>query len=137
MRYFDNYSEDNVVSKILYIYFAFSHGVFGLFLVVEDLSRFNSKVINAMDSVMPISIWGVMLILSALSFMLVAIQEGKIKGMSMIFAGFVGAMIYGLLAMASMELSVNQTNTLNYIFISSVDLLIATLGGITLWKLRT
>jgi len=137
MRYFNNYSEDNVVAKILYIYFAFAHGAFGFFLVTEDLSRFNSKVIDAMGNIIPISIWGLILIAAGLGFLLAAIQENNIKSISMIVAGLIGAVIYGLMTMASIELSVNQTNTVNYVFISSVDLLIAMLGGVTLWKRRT
>lgn len=137
MRYFDNYSEDNVISKLLYIYFAFAHGSVGVFLVLEDLERFNSKVLRAMGSVIPMGIWGLILLIAALGFILMAIQEGKSKNISMVVAGIVGAFVFGLMAMASLELSVNQTNTTNYIFISSVDLLIATLGGITLWRRRT
>lgn len=137
MRYFDNYDEDNVVSKILYIYFAFAHGSLGLFLIMSDLARFNSKVLSAMGEVMPMRAWGLIFLLAAIAFVLIAIQEGSSKSISMVVAGFVGSVTFGLMAMASLELSVNQTNTMNYIFISSVDLLIATLGGVTLWKRRT
>lgn len=137
MRYFDNYDQDNVVSKLLYIYFAFAHGSIGLFLVVSDLERFNSKVLKAMGYVVPMSVWGLLFLVTAITFILIALQEGKAKHISMIVAGLMGAMVFGLMAMASLELSVNQTNTMNYIFISSVDLIIATLGGVTLWKSKT
>lgn len=134
LKFIRNYDEDDVIAKILFLYFAFMHGVMGYFIISNDLTNYKSKVFNSMGAIIPMSIWGYVLILSAIFFVLVALQEAKPKYMFMILAGLAGCLVFSLLTMASLELSKNQTNTINYAVVGSIDLLIAIIGGIAIWR---
>lgn len=133
---FKNYDEDDIMSKILFLYFSFMHGAIGVFLVFNDLSQYKSKVFDSMSHYVPMSFWGIMFLISAVSFIIVTIQEGRPKYIFMIVAGLFGSIIFGLLAMASLELSPQQTNTVNYAIVSSIDLIIFIVGGVALWIRR-
>jgi hypothetical protein len=133
---FKNYDEDDIISKILFLYFSFIHGAIGIFLVFNDLSEYKSKVFDAMSYYVPMSFWGIMFLISSFSFIIVAIQEGRPKYIFMTMAGLFGSITFGLLAMASLELSPQQTNTVNYAIISSIDLIIFIVGGAALWIRR-
>lgn len=132
-----NYDEDDLMSKILFLYFSFVHGAIGIFFMFEDTSKYNSKVLKAMDSMLPMKIWGVIMLVSTLCFVLSVLQEGKPKYAYMIIAGVSGSAVFGLLMMANLELASQQTNTINYAIVSSIDTIIALVGGVALWRLRT
>lgn len=137
MERFKSYGVDDLVSKTFFLYFAFIHGALGFFLVTNDLSIYNSKVLSQMGHILPMPLWGFILLLSSSCFILSALQEGTPKFISMLISGLLGNVVFGLLAMASLELSQNQTNTVNYLVISSLDLLVAIMGGVILWIRRT
>lgn len=132
-----NYSEDDLMSKILFLYFAFIHGAIGVFFLFEDVSKFKSKVIDGMISILPMQAWGIIMLLAAICFVLSLLQEGKPKHIYMVIAGVTGSAVFGLLMMANLELVASSSNTANYAIVSSIDIIIALVGGVALWKLRT
>jgi len=136
LDFFKNYEEDDLITKIFFLYFAFMHGALGFFLATNDLSIYKSKALDQMGNIVPMSVWGYILILASFCFVLSALQEGKPKYAYMIVSGLLGSVVFGLLAMASLELSENQTNTVNYLIVSSLDLLIAIMGGVAIWIRR-
>lgn len=134
MRRIKRYDEDDFLAMMLFLYFAFVHGVVGMFLTFKDISKYKSKVFDAMTSLMPMNLWGIMFCVVAILFILTALQEGKSKNLMMLVGGVMGSLLFGLTAMANTELASNPTNTLNYAIISSFDLIFAFVGGVALWK---
>lgn len=136
MKISKNYNEDDLLSKVLLLYFAFQHGSIGLFLVLESVVtlREKSKTLDAMAWILPMDIWGIILLVSAGAFLFSVLQAGKAEYWLMIIAGISGGVTFGFLSMASMELSVNQTNTVNYMIIASIDMIVAIVGGVALWR---
>lgn len=137
MKFLVNYSEDDVLAKVLLVYFAFQHSAIGLFLLFGDMSQIKSKTLNEMATILPMDAWGLILIFAACNFILAAVQVSKLSFLAMIVAGITGAVVFSLLSMASLELSTNQTNTINYMIVASIDILIAIVGGVALWLRRT
>lgn len=137
MKLLRNYNEDDVLSKILLIYFAFQHGAIGVFFTFSTLTALQSKALAEMTRFLPMDVWGVILIMSALCFLFSALQETKSQYWLMIIAGITGMIVFSTLSMAVMQLSINQTNTINYLIISGIDIIIAILGGVALWIRRT
>lgn len=137
MRFLHNYNEDDVLSKVLLLYFAFQHGAVGIFFVFGDVTTLGSNAFKGMANLLPMDAWGILLLVSAIAFIITVLQERKLEYWFMLLAGITGMVTFSLLAMANMELSVNQTNTINYIIIASIDMIVAILGGIALWLRRT
>ena len=130
---FKNYNEDDVMSKILLLYFAFQHGAVGVFFIFGDKQILQMKAFKGMSRLLPMDAWGILLLVSALCFTLSILQENSLQHYFMVAAGTSGMITFSLLAMASIELSTNQTTSLNYIIIASIDILIAILGGVAIW----
>lgn len=137
MRFIRNYNEDDVLSKTLLLYFAFQHGAIGVFFVFTKMTYLQSSALKGMANIMPMDAWGILLLISAVAFVVTVLQEHKLEYWFMLLAGITGMVTFALLSMASIELSVNQTNTINYIIIASIDLIVAILGGVGLWLRRT
>lgn len=136
-RIIRNYNEDDAMSKILLLYFAFQHAAIGIFFMfsTEQLLAYNS--FKGMNELLPMDAWGIILLMSAVCFLLSTLFENKVQYYFMMVAGATGMVTFGLLAMASIELSTNQTNTINYIIIASIDIIIAIIGGIAVWLRKT
>ena len=137
MKLWINYDEDDLIAKVFMLYFAFQHGAIGVVLLTQDLSSYNSKTVLGMSEMLPMSSWGLILIFSAANFINATIQVSKLAYLAMVIAGVSGVIVFGLLSMASLELSINQTNTVNYMIISSIDVVLAIIGGVALWLRRT
>lgn len=137
MKLLRNYDENDVLSKVLFLYFAFQHGSVGAFFISHDDPQNYSPYFKGMIDIMPMGAWGMLLIVSTASFIFAALQEGRPESMFMLLAGVSGMVTFALLAMASIELSENQTNTVNYIIIASIDFIVAVLGGVALWRRKT
>jgi hypothetical protein len=136
MRIFSNYNEDNVLSKMLMLYFAFQHGAVGFFFITFDMNNIYSEAFSGMSNILPMYIWGIIMLISCISFVMSVLQENKLEYWLMLLAGITGMVTFSMLAMANIEFSVNQTNTINYIIIASIDVIIAILGGVALWLRR-
>lgn len=130
---FKNYDEDDILSKLLLLYFAFQHGAVGLVFIFQSSYIVKMEAFRGMSKLLPMDAWGIILVISAVCFVLSIIQEHFVKYYFMIIAGSTGMVAFSLLSMANLELAVNQTNSLNYIIIASIDVLIAILGGVAIW----
>lgn len=137
MRILRNYNEDDILSKTLLLYFAFQHGAVGIFFMFAKIDSKMSNALKGMDELLPMDAWGIILLVSSVAFVVTVLQEHKLEYWFMLLAGTTGMVTFALLSMASIELSVNQTNTINYIIIASIDLIVAILGGVGLWLRRT
>lgn len=131
------YDEDNLLSMVLFLYFSFLHGALGIYLITLDISQYNYKIFNIMTSLMSMDLWGMLFCTASVFFIITALQENKPKYISMVAGGVIGSLLFGLTAIANTELPSNLANTLNYAIISSLDLVFAFVGGMTLWKQRT
>lgn len=115
---------------------AFLHGGIGLFLVFGIGGVNDAPSYEGLSRILPMDAWGILLLISATAFLATVIQEDKLEYWSMILAGTIGVVTFGLLAMASLELAVNQANTINHIVVASIDMIVAILGGVALWLRR-
>jgi hypothetical protein len=136
MGMFKNYNEDDIMSKVLLLYFGFQHGAIGAFFIFSDELITQMKAFQGMSNILPMDVWGIVLMVSAVAFIATTLQENKSQYWFMILAGLTGMVTFSLLAMANIELSSSQTNTINYIIIASIDIIIAILGGVALWLRR-
>lgn len=137
MKLLQNYNEDDLLSKILLLYFAFQHGAVGFFFLFSNPTNMQSEYLDGLREIFPMDVWGIVLIVSSLSFVFTILQENKLEYWFMMLAGSTGGLTFSLLAMASLELSIYQTNTINYIIIASIDIIIAIVGGVAVWLRRT
>lgn len=136
MKLLRNYGEDDVLATILLLYFAFQHGAVGIVLLLMDDEILAIPAFEGMARILPINIWGVIMLISAVLFVLSAIQENKSKYWFMMLSGLAGTIPFSLLAMANIEMAVGHTNTVNYIIIASIDAIVAIIGGVALWLRR-
>ena len=136
MRFVRNYDENDVLAKVLFLYFAFQHGVIGVSFIRYNDNDMYSTYFKGLIDIMPLTMWGLVLMLSTVSFIIAAVQENKMEYIFMFIAGLSGVITFALLAMASIELSMEQTDTVNYVIIASIDLIVAILGGVALWLRR-
>lgn len=126
------------MSAILFLYFSFIHGAIGVFLTFDNPLQYGSKIFIGMNNLLPMRVWGILLLISSIMFILASFQEGRKQYTCMVISGFIGAIVFILMTMASLELVAGeQTNTVNYAIISSIDLVIAMVGGISLWIQKT
>jgi uncharacterized membrane protein HdeD (DUF308 family) len=87
-----------------------------------------------MSSLISLNYWGIIFVIVGALYFFAAFHETKCKYRLMLFAGTLGAIIFGLYAMASVEVSGNLMIAARYAIVASFNAIIAAIGGVALWK---
>lgn len=134
MKPMKNYCEDDFMSRLMFVYLAFIHASVGYLFIFGDVSEVNHNAFSAMSELLSNQTWGLILLAAAVSYLTVAIQENKTKHLGMLLGGFLGAIVFGFLTMAMIELDTPQFNTARYGVLASLNLIISVVGGLSLWR---
>lgn len=130
-----NYDEDYLMAKMLLLFNACFISVTGLYIIfTEDIQR-DSTTYTAMSTLTPLKIWGIIFLIVGILYFFAAFHEGKSKYVLYIIAGTVGAVIFSLYAMASIEMTDNVMIGARYGIVGIFSLFIAVIGGYKLWNL--
>jgi hypothetical protein len=131
-----NLDENDILAKMFLLFMALYITVTGLYIVLTDDVKRESTTYTAMSTVASLNTWGIIFLIVGFLYFFMAFHEGKVKYLLMIVAGSTGAVIFGLYAMASIEMTAVIVVGARYAIISSFSLIIAVLGGISLWTLK-
>lgn len=131
-----NLDENDIQAKMLLLFFALYISVTGLYIVLKDDVKYESTTYTAMSTLGSLNTWGIVFIIVGISYFFMAFHEGKVKYLLMIVTGFMGAVIFGLYAMASVEVTSVIVVGARYAIVASFNLMIAVLGGFQLWTLK-
>jgi hypothetical protein len=131
-----NLDENDVLAKMFLLFMALFHTVTGLYIVLTDNIKRESTTYTAMSTLVSLNAWGIVFLIVGVLYFFAAFHEGKLKYLLMIVTGFMGAVIFALYAMASIEVSGNLMVGARYAIIASFDLIIAIVGGYGLWNLK-
>lgn len=85
---------------------------------------------------MPLSVYGVLLIISAIVLAVAMFAEDNVKQSLLVIGGFLGSLVIGLYASASSLEGANLMLPLRYALLSISCLIIAVSGGYELWKMK-
>lgn len=107
----------------------------GLFFVRVD-NDIDSPTYSKMAEVMSLDAYGLIMLLSAIFLIVSAFQMGRLKYLSMLIGGMLGAFIIGLYAAASTLGAANLMLPMRYSLMACGCLIIAVVGGVGLWKKR-
>jgi hypothetical protein len=89
-----------------------------------------------MSSLISLNYWVIIFVVVGGLYFFAAFHEGKIKHLLMVIAGILGAVIFGLYAMASAEVSPNIMVAARYAIVAIFNAIIAVIGGYSLWRSR-
>ena len=130
------YDENDLMAKLFLLFNALLHGVTGGYLLVNSGVEYQSDTYYAMSRFMSLDAWGFVFLGAAALFIAAAFHEGHFRLWLSVFAGTIGAAIFGLYAMAAAELAVNFLVPARYAITASFNAIIAVIGGHELWKRR-
>src|SRR5699024_6210837 len=107
----------------------------GLFFITTD-ERISSPTYSKMSELMPLSAYGLIMLVSSVLIFSAIFQVGKTRALFMVVGGILGTFSIGLYASASTLGGVNFMLPSRYSLISVSCLTIAIAGGFGLWKTR-
>jgi len=132
---FRNFDEDYLMSKMWLLFNAGFMSVTGLYIIFTDDVKRESTTYIAMNSLIPINMWGIVFLFVGVLYFFAAFHEGKSKHWLYVIAGTLGAIIFSLYAMASIEVTENIMVGGRYGIVAIFSLFIAFVGGYKLWDL--
>jgi hypothetical protein len=135
-RMLKNLDENDVLAKMFLLFMALYINVTGLYIVLTDDIKRESTTYTAMSTLASLNTWGIVFLIVGFLYFFMAFHEGRVKHLLMIVTGTIGAIIFGLYAMASIEVSGNLMVGARYAIVASFNLFIAVLGGNQLWTLK-
>ena len=131
-----NLDENDILAKMFLLFMAMFHTATGLYIVLtEDIKR-ESTTYTAMSTLVSLNAWGIVFLIVGVLYFFMAFHEGLIKYLLMVITGLIGAVIFGLYAMASIEVTTVIVVGGRYAIVASFNLIIAVLGGFQLWMLK-
>src|SRR5699024_5667253 len=133
---FRHYNETKFLANMYILTISFFNLMTGIFFITAD-PRVSSPTYTKMQELMPLSIYGLMMLISAILLFSCIFQQGKIRNIFMVIGGILGAISIGLYASASSIGAVNLMLPSRYSLISISCLLISIAGGLSLWRMRT
>jgi hypothetical protein len=135
-RMLKNLDENDILAKMFLLFMALYINVTGLYIVLTDDVKRESTTYKAMSTLVSLNTWGIVFLVVGFLYFFMAFHEGKVKYLLMIVTGSVGAVIFGLYAMASIEVTSVIVVGARYAIVASFNLIIAVLGGYQLWMLK-
>lgn len=133
---FRHYNETKFLASMYILTMGLFNAMTGLFFITVD-PRISSPTYTKMQELMPLSVYGLIMLTSAILLFSCVFQHGKIRSIFMMLGGVLGAISIGLYASASSIGAVNLMLPSRYSLISISCLLIAIAGGFNLWRMRT
>lgn len=131
-----NLDENDILAKMFLLFMALFHTVTGLYIVLTDDVKRESTTYTAMSTLVSLNAWGIAFLVVGFLYFFMAFHEGKVKYLLMIVTSSIGAVIFGLYSMASIEVSGNIMVGARYAIVASFNLMISVLGGFQLWTLK-
>jgi len=131
-----NLDENDVLAKMFLLFMALFHTVTGLYIVLTDNVKYESPTYLTMSSLISLNYWGIIFVIVGGFYFFAAFHEGKIKHQLMVVAGILGGIIFGLYAMASVEVTTNVMVAARYAIVGIFNAIISVIGGYSLWRLR-
>jgi len=133
---FRHYEETKFLASMYIFTIAMFNFMTGLFFITAD-PRISSPTYKKMQELMPLSFYGLVMLVSAILLFSCIFQHGTIKSYFMVLGGLLGAVSIGLYASASTLGAVNLMLPSRYSLISISCLLISVAGGFNLWRMRS
>ncbi|GIN71118.1 hypothetical protein J14TS2_15930 [Bacillus sp. J14TS2] len=134
-KMFKKYGEYIFLANMLMIIAATYLTITGLFFITAPADS-NSPTYGRMLELMSFDAYGLFMLVAATLLFVSSFQTGKLRHLSMLVGGILGALILGLYASASTQGAVNLMIPLRYSLIACTNLIIAAVGGIGLWRSR-
>jgi|SRR5690625_434518 len=135
MKELRNYDEKLFMSNMFIAVIAIFNAVTGIFFIFID-NNDETPTYSKMAELMSLDSYGLIMLLSALFLIVSAFQMDRLKYLSMIVGGLLGAFVIGLYASASTIEASNLMVPIRYSLMACGCLIIATVGGVGLWKSR-
>lgn len=132
---FENYDEKKFLSAMYLLTISLFNFMTGLFFITTD-ERIASPTYSKMAELMPLSIYGLMMLVSSVLLFCAIFTVNNTRYVFMFLGGALGAFSIGLYASASTLGGVNIMLPSRYSLISVSCLIIAIAGGFGLWKMR-
>src|SRR5699024_364773 len=133
---FRHYDETKFLVSMYILTISLFNFMTGIFFITAD-PRISSPTYTKMQELMPLSVYGLIMLTSAILLFSCIFQHGKIRNIFMLFGVILGAVSIGLYASASSIGAVNLMLPSRYSLISISCLLISIAGGFSLWRMRT
>lgn len=114
----------------------------GMFLLISGYYFIASNGIpgavtyELMTGLMPLEAWGVLMGVAGILLCAAVFQLDKIRYLSMITGGLLGAGVITLYAMASAQGATTFLIPMRYSMLAGFNLLIAIMGGVQAWRIR-
>lgn len=125
--------EDHLLANLLTLVVAAFNLLTGIFFITTDPSM-DSPTYGKMRELMPLSYYGVIILLSAVLLIFCVFVSGRARSWSMLLGGLGGSISIGLYASASSIGGVNIMLPGRYTLISIACLIIAIVGGMRIWR---
>ena len=130
---FKHYNEELFLAHMFVLTIAIFNGMTAIFFITAD-PRISSPTYEKMQELMSLDAYGLIMLASSVFLILSIFQIGKIKNLSMIAGGLLGTISIGLYASASTQGAVNMMLPSRYSLIACACLLLAIVGGFSLWQ---
>lgn len=127
--------EDTFLSMMFILVVALFNAMTGLFFLKIDYPV-DSPTYGRMAEVIDLNIYGLLLIISAVFFILSIFQRGKTRLISMLIGGILGGLLVSFYTSASTLGAANVMLPIRYGLIACSCFIIAAVGGVRLWKTR-
>ncbi len=133
---FRHYNETKFLASMYILTISLFNLMTGIFFITAD-PRISSPTYSKMQELMPLSVYGLAMLVSAILLFTSIFLHGKIRSVFMLVGGLFGVASIGLYASASTLGAVNLMMPSRYSLISISCLLISVAGGFNLWRMRT
>lgn len=119
------------------------HSARGLFWVISNETiNHDSTFYNSLSSVMPLNMWGAIILISGLLFMIASwkvpkYEISKALYIYMFAGGFLSSVTYFAIAIIGFGDAINWLTPTQLVVLSGVGGMLAFFGGMTLWQKNT
>lgn len=131
-----NHTENDFLAKAFLIFNAMYLGITGGYIISLDVITHTTPTYDLMAGLLSLDTYGVIMLVVSALYLYGTIQEGLPRGYALLIGGVLGALLFGLYAMAAFEGSANALLPLRYAVFASFNLIIAGVGGFAIWIRR-
>lgn len=136
-----NYSE--AIASILLFSVGLFHMIRGVFWIVsESDTKHDSLMYQQLDLIMPLYVWGVVLSLGALFFLLASItlprhHISKSFSLFLLMGGIVCGIVYFAVAVVGFSYAINWLTPAQLVVLSTSSVMLGFYGGAVLWSKKS
>src|SRR5699024_8445214 len=132
---FKEYNENKFLTAMYLLTISLFNFMTGLFFITTD-ERISSPTYSKMSELMPLSAYGLIMLVSSVLIFSAMFQVGKTRALFMVVGGILGTFCIGVYAIASTFGGVNFMLPSRYSLISVSCLTITIAGGYALWRMK-